>query len=227
MTLALLSVTDNEPRWEAGPNRPGVWYVPVEGSDPRVAALRVAVTETRNRAGIDLVIVAAHWGTNWGYRPEPGHREVAHALLDAGAGIVYGHSSHVARGIETRRGGAILYGAGDFIDDYVVDEVEPNDEAFLFMAEWSGARLEGLRAYPFLIRAFRPTRAEGPRRDAMTRRMVSLCGELATAAVWDESEGALRVAAANDVRDPLPRGVHVDHPLRERDLDPLVREPPV
>jgi len=32
--------------------------------------------------------------------------------------IVHGHSSHHVKGIEVHRGKLILYGCGDFIDDY-------------------------------------------------------------------------------------------------------------
>ncbi|MEK7347636.1 MAG: CapA family protein [Candidatus Eisenbacteria bacterium] len=191
-TLAMLSVTDNEPAWEAGPDRPGIWHVPVVRNDPRAVSLLAAVAATRAMA--DLLVVAFHWGTNWGYRPEPGHREFAHALIGAGADLVFGHSCHVARGIEIDRGGVILYGAGDLIDDYAVDEFEPNDESWVFVVETSGGRTMELRAHPLLIRRFRPLHAGGARREVMLERMTSRCRELGTTSEWDEAEGALRIA---------------------------------
>ena len=42
----------------------------------------------------------------------------AHDLVDGGVDIVHGHSSHHARPIEVYRGRLILYGCGDFVDDY-------------------------------------------------------------------------------------------------------------
>jgi hypothetical protein len=39
----------------------------------------------------------------------------------------------------------------DFVDDYVVDEIERNDESFIFVVETSGYRVTGLRLYPTVI----------------------------------------------------------------------------
>jgi poly-gamma-glutamate synthesis protein (capsule biosynthesis protein) len=39
-------------------------------------------------------------------------------LIDQGVDVVYGHSSHHPRPIEVYRGGLVLYGCGDFINDY-------------------------------------------------------------------------------------------------------------
>jgi poly-gamma-glutamate synthesis protein (capsule biosynthesis protein) len=42
----------------------------------------------------------------------------AHELIEAGIDIVHGHSSHHVRPIEVYRRKLVLYGCGDFIDDY-------------------------------------------------------------------------------------------------------------
>ena len=42
----------------------------------------------------------------------------AHRLIDGGFDLVHGHSSHHPRPIELYRGRLVLYGCGDFIDDY-------------------------------------------------------------------------------------------------------------
>jgi poly-gamma-glutamate capsule biosynthesis protein CapA/YwtB (metallophosphatase superfamily) len=65
------------------------------------------------------VVVSIHWGPNWGYEVSAAERQFAHALVDeADVSIVYGHSSHHAKGIEVYRNRLILYGCGDFINDY-------------------------------------------------------------------------------------------------------------
>ncbi|MCX7622302.1 MAG: CapA family protein, partial [Thermomicrobium sp.] len=129
---AFVAVTDNEPDWEAGPSEPGIFFAPCDLADARFRALREIVAAAA--ATHDLVIVSYHWGPNWGERPLPEHVRAGHALVEAGARIVYGHSPHVTRGIEFYRDGAILYSCGDFVDDYAVDEVERNDESFVFVA---------------------------------------------------------------------------------------------
>jgi poly-gamma-glutamate synthesis protein (capsule biosynthesis protein) len=46
-------------------------------------------------------------------------REFAHCLIDdGGVDIVHGHSSHHPKAIEIRRGKGIIYGCGDFLNDY-------------------------------------------------------------------------------------------------------------
>jgi len=62
--------------------------------------------------------VSLHWGGNWGYHLERAEREFAHGLIDAGVDLVHGHSSHHPKGIEVYRSKLILYGCGDFVNDY-------------------------------------------------------------------------------------------------------------
>ena len=67
----------------------------------------------------DVVVASVHWGVNWGYEVPQQQRIFAHALVDsAGVDVVHCHSSHHAKAIEVYRDKLILYGAGDFIDDY-------------------------------------------------------------------------------------------------------------
>jgi poly-gamma-glutamate synthesis protein (capsule biosynthesis protein) len=65
------------------------------------------------------VVASVHWGSNWGYGIGEDQIRFAHALIDAGgADLVHGHSSHHPRPMEVYRGRLILYGCGDFINDY-------------------------------------------------------------------------------------------------------------
>jgi len=67
----------------------------------------------------DLVVASIHWGGNWGYAVDADQRAFAHRLIDrARVDLVHGHSSHHAKGIEVYRGKLILYGCGDFLNDY-------------------------------------------------------------------------------------------------------------
>ena len=67
----------------------------------------------------DLVLLSIHWGGNWGYAISEMERKFAHKLLDnAGIDAIHGHSSHHAKGIEVYKGKLILYGCGDFLNDY-------------------------------------------------------------------------------------------------------------
>jgi poly-gamma-glutamate capsule biosynthesis protein CapA/YwtB (metallophosphatase superfamily) len=66
----------------------------------------------------DVVVASVHWGSNWGYELAADQVRFAHRLVDDGVDVVHGHSSHHVRPVETYRGKLILYGCGDFIDDY-------------------------------------------------------------------------------------------------------------
>ena len=47
--------------------------------------------------------------------------------------------------IEFYRGRPIIYCAGNFIDDYAVDEIERNDQSFIFVLEIQNGLIEGLK----------------------------------------------------------------------------------
>ncbi|MCL6551506.1 MAG: CapA family protein [Firmicutes bacterium] len=177
--LALLAFTDNEPGWAATADRPGVWYVPVDDPDgPAFRALLAAVAGARGAA--DLVIVSAHWGPNWGLAPPLDHRAAARRLLEAGAGVVYGHSAHVVRGATWDAGSVVLYSCGDFVDDYAVDPVQRNDWSFVFLLDVRAGRVEGVRLVPTVIRDCQARLARGAEREAIMRRMQRLCADLGT-----------------------------------------------
>jgi len=60
---------------------------------------------------------------------------MAHAFIDeSDVDVIHGTSSHHIQGIEVHRGKPILYGCGDFIDDYATDAEYRNDLSFLYIA---------------------------------------------------------------------------------------------
>lgn len=101
--------------WAALTDEPGVNLLP-DLSDETAAD--VAARVARHKSPGDVGILSIHWGSNWGYDVPREHVDFAHRLVDAGIDIVYGHSSHHVRPIEVYRDRLILYGCGDFIDDY-------------------------------------------------------------------------------------------------------------
>jgi poly-gamma-glutamate synthesis protein (capsule biosynthesis protein) len=102
-------------RWAAAEDRPGVDFVS-EASDVDAADVVDRVRQAR-RPG-DVVVASIHWGSNWGHQVSRDQTLFAHALIDGGVDVVYGHSSHHPRPIEVYQGKPVLYGCGDFIDDY-------------------------------------------------------------------------------------------------------------
>jgi len=177
-TAALVAWTDNEPTWEAGPATPGVFYVPPDPRDPRFDHLLSIIRSASGSS--DLLIVSAHWGPNWGAHPPPEHVEAAHRFVEAGADVVFGHSPHVTRGIELYRGCPILYGCGDFIDDYAVGENARNDHSFIAALDGDSNHLRRLVLIPTVIRRLQARLAQDPERREIIQRLRVLCAECGT-----------------------------------------------
>ncbi|GAA1772357.1 CapA family protein [Streptomonospora arabica] len=112
------------PDWAAAGDRPGVDFLPGLGA---ASAAELADRIGRAKRPGDVAVASIHWGSNWGYGVEPGMRRFARALIDGGADIVHGHSSHHPRPLESYRGGLVLYGCGDLVNDY---EGIPGYEAY-------------------------------------------------------------------------------------------------
>jgi poly-gamma-glutamate synthesis protein (capsule biosynthesis protein) len=141
-----------------------------------------------------MLVVSAHWGANFGYVPEPEHIPFAHALIDHGADIIFGHSSHVFRGVEIYQGRPIFYSAGDFIDDYAIDLTERNDESFIFLVEAEPARIREVRLHPVIIENMQANLSdEVDQTSVIIARMRELCHRLKTKTAWREAEGYLEI----------------------------------
>ncbi|KAJ5159886.1 Capsule synthesis protein CapA [Penicillium canariense] len=75
-----------------------------------------------------LKIFSIHWGPNYRWHPAGQLRSLAHFLIDeCEVDIVHGHSSHHVQGVEVYHGKIIIYGCGDFVDDYALNEEYRND----------------------------------------------------------------------------------------------------
>jgi poly-gamma-glutamate synthesis protein (capsule biosynthesis protein) len=147
--------------WAASSGRPGVALLR-EGSEREADAIGERIARVR-RTG-DVVVVSLHWGSNWGYGVADELVEFAHALVERGVDVIHGHSSHHPRPIEIHRGRLVLYGCGDFIDDYegiVAHEPFRSDLVLAYLPRLRAAtgELIELRMVPLRIRRMRLERA--------------------------------------------------------------------
>jgi poly-gamma-glutamate synthesis protein (capsule biosynthesis protein) len=149
-------------RWAAGPGTPGVNVAPL--LTPAAADRMGKQIRSLAHAG-DIVVVSIHWGGNWGYEIAQEHIDFARHLVEAcEADIVHGHSSHHAKGIEVHHGKLILYGCGDFIDDYegITGYEEFRDDLVLMYfptVRIDDGTLVSLEMVPLQIRNMRLNRA--------------------------------------------------------------------
>lgn len=181
--------------WGAGTGRPGVNLL--RGLDDEDAAAIGRQVRALKRPG-DVVIASIHWGGNWGYEVPPEQRRFAHALIDrAGVDVVHGHSSHHAKGIEVYQGHLVLYGCGDFVNDYEGIsgyEAYRDDLCFMYLprVEATTGRLAALQLVPLRIRNFR-LRAADETEFQWLQGMLEREGRAFGTRVGREPDGSLRL----------------------------------
>jgi poly-gamma-glutamate synthesis protein (capsule biosynthesis protein) len=117
LVFSFAAVTSGTPRsWAATRDTPGVNLLP---DLSETTAIRISDQIARHRKPHDVIVVSIHWGPNWGYDIPEEQQYFAHALIErADVSTIHGHSSHHAKGIEIYRDRLILYGCGDFLNDY-------------------------------------------------------------------------------------------------------------
>jgi poly-gamma-glutamate synthesis protein (capsule biosynthesis protein) len=146
--------------WAAHEARPGVNFLP-DLSAQTTDAVADFIFATR-RDG-DCVVVSMHWGSNWGYEVARQKKSFARRLIDAGAAdLVHGHSSHHPRPLEIYRDRLILYGCGDFLNDY--EGISGHEQyrpelALMFFPTLEAGKLAHLALVPLRVRRFRLERA--------------------------------------------------------------------
>lgn len=189
--VGFVAFTDNQPDWEATGRAPGIHYVPVDDPGDR-RAMELLDLVRRTKARVQLLIVSAHWGANWGSEVPPGHQSLGRALIEAGADVVFGHSAHIFRGVEIYRNRPVVYSAGDFVDDYAVDPDERNDQSFIFLLRTRGSLPHMLRLHPTEITRLHTGLARRSARK-IADRMQRLSARLGTPSRWIEDDNVLEI----------------------------------
>lgn len=173
--------------WAAGEEEPGVNVL--RRLDDESADRVIREIESCRSPG-DRVVVSIHWGGNWGYQIPAEQRTFAHRLIDSGfVDMIHGHSSHHPRAMEVYQEHLILYGAGDFLNDYEGiggREQFRSDLTLMYFPELdAGGRLLRLRMTPMRIRRFRL--GHPPPEDVrwLAERMDRECRELGARVIVD------------------------------------------
>jgi Putative enzyme of poly-gamma-glutamate biosynthesis (capsule formation) len=169
IVLSLGSVTSGIPwGWAASEDKPGISFLD-DLSERAVQRIARQVQEVKRQG--DIVVASIHWGDNWGYEIPREQIQFAHQLIDeASADVIHGHSSHHPKGIEVYKDRPIIYGCGDFLNDYegiAGYEEFRSDLALMYFVSIEGATgtLIRFEMTPMQIRRFRANRAE--REDAL------------------------------------------------------------
>ncbi len=179
--------------WAASATRSGVHRLP-DLSAKTVS--RIAAGVRRHKRAGDCVVFSVHWGGNWGYEIPPEQRAFAHGLIDdAGVDVIHGHSAHHVKAIEVHHDRLILYGCGDFINDYegIAGHDEFRDDLGLMyfpVLDGASGRLLELEMAPTRIRRFRVNRAQDAERRWLLDTLKRGCGRFGCD-VEERADGAL------------------------------------
>ncbi|HYL22742.1 MAG TPA: CapA family protein [Gemmatimonadales bacterium] len=174
--VAVVAFADHPAEWAAAASAPGINYTPVSVAHRHFDQVRVALAMAREQA--EVVVFSIHWGPNMRAAPSPKFRDFAHAVIEAGADIFWGHSAHVVQGAEVVRGRLILYDTGDLVDDYAVDEYLRNDLSALFLVELRPPVIESVEVVPVRIDDLRTHLSHGSDRARFVEDFSARCAEL-------------------------------------------------
>ncbi len=192
--VAVVACADYPSAWAATATRPGIAFVQVSTAEADFAPVERALA--RATAWADLVVFTIHWGPNMRLRPSDAFRDFARRVVEAGADLFWGHSAHVAQGIELRQGRPVIYDSGDFVDDYAVDPELRNDLSALYLVRARPHAVDRVELVPIRIRRCQANLAEPPDRGWFTRHMRQLCGEMGTRVAVGPAGLSIDVAAA-------------------------------
>lgn len=176
--------------WQASVNKPGVAYLPPIVNEINVNLAFEIIHQAISPVNDKCIVVSIHWGPNWATKNDgQEYRELlAHRLIDeAGVDLIHGHSSHHIRGIELYKNKLILYGAGDFVNDYEAIPSSYDTAGALYVIDLDDSEftLTGIRFIPFEMKELRC------RQITDTQRIKSLRGFINKHSIQDSANPLL------------------------------------
>jgi poly-gamma-glutamate synthesis protein (capsule biosynthesis protein) len=135
------AITHYEPMEPDQPGMPArIMTFPVERD---LESLLDDVRAAKEKA--EFVALSMHWGLHFHRAVLADYqREVAHAAIDAGADIIFGHHPHMLKGVEVYGGKVIFYSLGNFAMDFSIPHETRNAD---FASEWQEWLREASRFY--------------------------------------------------------------------------------
>ena len=196
--IGMMAYSIRHPEFAATSNRAGIAYLPAGDHEALVRNLR-ADLEGMPDPSVDWPILSLHWGEHLAKRPTAFQELVAHAAIDAGWQIVFGHGSHCLQGIEVYKGCPILYSTGDLVTDLYAAPESYNDHSILVEMELSRVLATRINLIPLRIHGCQVRRARGSELEFIAEQMRTLSAELGTSVERDGSHLWIDITPANQV----------------------------
>jgi len=182
--MACFSFADHYSYWAATETTPGINYVnPSKVQESFYTDFLRKIERVKKEEGVQLVTVSLHWGSNYAWDPPKSFNNFAHNLVDkCGVDLIHGHSSHHVQCVEIYNKKVILYGCGDFIDDYAVDDDYRNDLgcAYQLLLDPATCTWTKLQIIPTKIQNFQVNKAEFQERKWLINTMKKLSKKFGT-----------------------------------------------
>ena len=140
--VTFLSATDHCGCDNLGKWGENVWVIDYNNLEPVLRKIRrIRQTAPLRGAPSGLIVLSINWGSNWVTRIPPKIKQLGRALIDAGVNVVFGHSAHhiPPEPVEFYNGGLIIYGLGDFVNDYAIKPDFRSDEALMCTISSAGS----------------------------------------------------------------------------------------
>jgi hypothetical protein len=185
--------------YEAPPRvnlRPGTPAIVHTWADPDELA-RACRDVVSLRGEVDLLVVYLHFGVSGSPLVHDYQRQIARALIDAGADVIAGSHSHTLGGVERHREGLIFYGLGNFVfnSGFLPDATRDGALARLQVRDGKvcgAALLPTFRPAEGRTRFVDPAWGEGAR---LAHMILSRSADLGTAARVADGEVTIDLAA--------------------------------
>ena len=198
-TIELFSGSDHPSDWSTVPQ-----FHLIDYTEKTRERLRAQLTQKQATASPSLRVFSVHWGPNYSWRPDQEIRDLAHFLIDeCGIDIIHGHSSHHIQGVEQYKGKLIIYGCGDFVDDYAITQEYRNDLSAIWRVivegdEQQRLRLKALEIFPTRIHRFQAEMLApiDPDHDWVCQRIISLSQDMGTTN-FSQTEGTYKRLVLN------------------------------
>lgn len=183
--IGVLAFCDHQEDFTAGPAKPGISHVKL--LDVR-SAKKITAHISRLAEKVDFVIVSMHWQPNWAPTVDKMYRSLAQKMVEAGAGLIWGHSPHHFQGIEWFETTPVIYSSGDLLNDYVVDPHYRNDLQLLFDVIIRKNKVESVAAHPLKLE-YAQTRLLTNEKEIqwISNKLERYCHELNTHFIWKQN----------------------------------------
>jgi len=143
--IGIVGCADHYDHWSATDNKPGIYYVDYNNYNHILDHIK------KIRKDVDILIMSIHWGGNLVKGIGNKYQKFAKDVFNSGVNIMHGHSSHHVKCIRHNNSHMIMYGIGDFINDYSINEDYRSNLGVIVKVLTDGKSIQRVSIHPTKI----------------------------------------------------------------------------